>query len=78
MCPEVFLKALAMARNVAHQNNDQIRKFLTAVFDLIPLPAETSQETDRSNPQYYFRPWKTLLARTVADGGDLSQGSSAT
>ena len=34
---EVYLKALAMARNVAHQDGKTIAKFTTAVFDLIPL-----------------------------------------
>lgn len=70
MGPEVYLKALAMARNVAHQEGRRIAKFTTAVFDLIPLPDETRRETAKSNPQYYFRPWKTILARTVADGGE--------
>ena len=23
----------------------------------------------KTDPRYYFRPWKTILARTVADGG---------
>jgi hypothetical protein len=70
MGPEVYLKALAMARNVAHQNGQCIAHFTTAVFDLIALPDETRQEAAKSNPQYYFRPWKTILARTVADGGE--------
>jgi hypothetical protein len=69
MGPEVYLKALAMARNVAHQDGHAIAHFTTAVFDLMPLPDETRREAPRSNPQYYFRPWKTILARTVADGG---------
>ena len=34
MGPEVYLKALAMARNVAHQQGEQICRFTTAVFDL--------------------------------------------
>jgi hypothetical protein len=70
MGPEVYLKALAMARNVAHQEGRQIRQFCTAVFDLVPLPDDTRHETTKANPQYYFRPWKTILARTVADGGE--------
>ena len=28
------------------------------------------EETGKSNPQYYYRPWKTILVRTVADGGE--------
>jgi hypothetical protein len=70
MGPEVYLKALAMARNVAHQDARPIAQFTTAVFDLIPLPDETRHEAPKTNPQYYFRPWKTILARTVADGGE--------
>lgn len=70
MAPEVYLKALAMARNVAHQEGREIRHFSTAVFDLIPLEADTSQEAPRSDPRYYYRPWKTILVRTVADGGE--------
>ncbi len=37
MGPEVYLKALAMVRNVAGQEGRTIAKFTTAVFDLIPL-----------------------------------------
>jgi hypothetical protein len=69
MGPEVYLKALAMARNVAHQEGGVIRHFTTGVFDLIPLRADTRQQADRGDPRYYYRPWKTILVRTVADGG---------
>jgi len=70
MGPEVYLKALAMARNVAHQDGRQIRHFTTAVFDLIPLRGDVHSEAPRGTPEYYFRPWKTILVRTVADGGE--------
>lgn len=70
MAPEVFLKALAMARNVAHQEGHRIDRFTTAVFDLVPLEGDLTREADRSDPRYFFRPWKTLLARTVASGGE--------
>jgi hypothetical protein len=70
MGPEVYLKALAMARNVARQEGRKIRRFTTAAFDLLDLGGETSLEAPKSNPQYYYRPWKTVLARTVADGGE--------
>ena len=70
MGPEVYLKALAMARNVARQDGKQIRRFTTAVFDLIPLEDNTRREAPKSDPRYYYRPWKTILARTVADGGE--------
>jgi hypothetical protein len=70
MGPEVYLKALSMARNVAHQQGRRITDFTTAVFDLISLPGDFRQEAPKSNPQYYYRPWKTILVRTVADGGE--------
>jgi len=70
MGPEVYLKALAMARNVAHQQGRRIARFTTAAFDLIPIQGDWHAEAPKSNPQYYYRPWKTILVRTVADGGE--------
>jgi hypothetical protein len=70
MAPEVYLKALAMARNVAHQQGREIRDFATAVFDLVPIHGDIHQELPKSDPGYYFRPQKTILVRTVADGGE--------
>ena len=70
MGPEVYLKALAMARNVAHQEGRQIAHFTTAAFDLIPISGDWQSEAPKTNPQYYYRPWKTILVRTVADGGE--------
>jgi hypothetical protein len=70
MGPEVYLKALAMARNVAHQEDRTIRRFTTAVFDLVPLEGDTRRQAAKSDPRYYYRPWKTILVRTVADGGE--------
>jgi len=70
MGPEVYLKALSMARNVAHQEGRRIANFTTAAFDLIPLSGDFRHEAAKSNPQYYYRPWKTILVRTVADGGE--------
>ncbi|MBX3414915.1 MAG: hypothetical protein KF708_19680 [Pirellulales bacterium] len=68
--PEVYLKALSMARNVARQRNEQIRHFVTAVFDLVELPDNyRAGPPTKDHPQYYYRPWKTILVRTVADGG---------
>lgn len=68
--PEVYLKALAMARNVARGQKREIRRFTTAVFDLVTLPADFRRGPPTKNePQYYYRPWKTILVRTVADGG---------
>jgi len=68
--PEVYLKALSMARNVARQQGQEIRHFTTAVFDLVDLPSDFRGGTpSKDHPQYYYRPWKTILVRTVADGG---------
>jgi hypothetical protein len=72
MGPEVYLKALAMARNVARQEGRTIRKFTTGVFDLIDLDDDIHRQAPKSDPRYYYRPWKTILVRTVADGGESS------
>jgi hypothetical protein len=69
MGPEVYLKALAMARNVANQEGRVIRNFTTAVFDLVPIQGDIHHELPKTDPGYYFRPHKTILVRTVADGG---------
>lgn len=70
MAPEVFLKALGMARNIAHQQGEFIKHFTTLVCDLCDLPDDISKEPSKDDPAYYFRPWKTMLVRTVADGGE--------
>jgi len=70
MGPEVYLKALAMARNVAHQHGRAINHFTTAVFDLVPIQGDVHHELPKNDPGYYFRPHKTILVRTVADGGE--------
>jgi hypothetical protein len=66
MGPEVFLKTLAMARNVA-----EVRGFCTAVFDMVPIQGDHRRELPKSDPGYYFRPHKTMLVRTVAEGGEI-------
>lgn len=70
MGPEVYLKALTMARNVAHQDGQKICRFTTAAFDLIPLDGDLKHAAAKTDPHYYYRPWKTILVRTVADGGE--------
>lgn len=70
MGPEVYLKALSMARNIARQEGREICHFATAAFDLIPIGGDFHQQAPKDNPQYYYRPWKTVLVRTVADGGE--------
>ena len=70
MGPEVYLKALSMVRNVAHQKGQIVKNFTTAVFDLVPIQGDVHHELPKTDPGYYFRPHKTILVRTVADGGE--------
>jgi len=70
MGPEIYLKALAMARNVAHQEGRSIRHFTSAVFDLQDLPPDYRTAMPTIDAHYFYRPWKTILVRTVADGGE--------
>lgn len=70
MGPEVFLKALSMARNVAHQEGRRIVRFTTAVFDLLDLGPNPHREPPKTDPRYYYRPFKTVLVRTVQEGGE--------
>jgi hypothetical protein len=69
MGPEVYLKALAMARNSAACEGREIRHFTSAVFDLVQLGDDLSVEAPKDSPEYYYRPFKTVLVRTVRDGG---------
>ncbi|UCC69653.1 MAG: hypothetical protein JSV79_07100 [Armatimonadota bacterium] len=68
--PEVFQKALSMARNSERQQGREIKRFTTAVFDLLHLGDDLHTEPPKTDPRYYFRPYKTILIRTVADGGE--------
>jgi len=70
MAPEVFLKALSMARNAACERGGEIKHFTTLVCDLAKLPKIFKKEPPKDKADYYFRPWKTMLVRTVADGGE--------
>ena len=70
MAPEVFLKALSMVRNVAHQKDERIARFATLVCDIRKLPDDLTAEPPKDEAAYYFRPLKTMLVRTVADGGE--------
>src|SRR5207237_1954039 len=67
MGPEVYLKALAMARNVARQEGRSIREFTTAVFDVVPIHGDFRKELPKSDPGYYFRQHTHLLVRPAAD-----------
>ena len=46
-----------------------IRHFTSAVFDLVRLEGDLNAEAPKDSPEYYYRPFKTILVRTVADGG---------
>jgi arginine dihydrolase ArgZ-like protein len=70
MGPEIYLKALAMARNIARQEGRTIARFTTAVFDLLDMPEDYHIEATKDDPRYYYRPFKTILVRTVRDGGE--------
>ena len=50
-------------------NRDLIGR-MRLLFDLIPLDGDTRRQAPKSDPRYYYRPWKTILVRTVADGGE--------
>ncbi len=69
MGPEVFQKALSMARNIAHQKGKRIEHFATAVFDLIDLGPDIHREAPKDKASYYFRPYKTILVRAVEKNG---------
>ena len=69
MGPEVYLKSLSMARNIASQRDEEIRHFTTANFDLIDFP-DFRDEGSPTDAHYYHRPKKTILIRTVKDGGE--------
>ena len=69
MGPEVYLKGLAMVRNVARQERREIRRITSAVFDLVELSGDLTVEAPKDSPEYYYRPFKTVLVRTVRDGG---------
>ncbi|QGY39368.1 hypothetical protein GM415_04275 [Pseudodesulfovibrio cashew] len=69
MGPEVFLKALSMVRNAARQRGEAVDDFTTMVCDLKELPETYRTEASKSDPNYYFRPWKTMLVRTVEGKG---------
>lgn len=68
--PEVYLKSLSMVRNAARQREADIRHFTTLVCDLADLPENPDVEALPGEYGYYFRPWKTMLVRTVAEGGE--------
>jgi phosphoheptose isomerase len=62
--PEVFLKAISIARNLGNT----VKVFTTANFDLIPL-GDYRKPIGDDNPDYYYRPRKNIVNRPVALGG---------
>lgn len=72
MGPEVALKALAITRNVLASDGRHLGAFDTLVCDLRRLPDNISAPPPHGEPDYFFRPWKSLLVRTL-EGGGLSR-----
>jgi hypothetical protein len=63
--PEVFLKALSMARNVGRR----VREITTANFDLIALSMSDDSGPERfSRVEYYYRPKKNIVVRPTSLG----------
>ena len=62
--PEVFLKALTIARNLGFR----VERFTTANFDLRPLP-NYHAPVSGSDPDYYYRPRKNIVNRPTSLGG---------
>lgn len=62
--PEVFLKALSIARNLGFK----IEKFTTANFDLKPI-ADYRRSRSPDEPDYYYRPLKNIVIRPPSMGG---------
>jgi phosphoheptose isomerase len=63
--PEVFLKALSIARNLGHK----VEGFTTANFDLKPLPENYHQPASPDTPLYYYRPLKNIINRPTSLSG---------
>lgn len=68
---EVFLKALSMARNASQNHGGpKIHNITTGMLDFVDLPPTWRDgEASEGEAAYYYRPYKSLLLRTVADGG---------
>ena len=69
--PEVYLKALSMARKRrgrpgAKESSDSRRP--CSICTSCRATFATGPPS-KDHAQYYYRPWKTILARTVANGG---------
>lgn len=62
--PEVFLKALSIARNLGFK----VEKFTTANFDLKPI-TDYGRPRRKDEPDYYYRPLKNIVLRPPSMGG---------
>lgn len=62
--PEVFLKALSIARNLGYPTQN----ITTANFDLRPI-ADAHRRMGYENPDYYYRPIKNVVCRPTSRGG---------
>jgi len=62
--PEVFLKALSIARNLGFK----VEKFTTANFDLKPI-TDYRRPRSKDDPDYYYRPLKNIVIRPPSMGG---------
>lgn len=62
--PEVFLKALSIARNLGFK----VERFTTANFDLKPL-TDYMRSRSKDEPDYYYRPLKNIVQRPPSLGG---------
>ncbi|MFP4055302.1 MAG: hypothetical protein ACLF0G_00360 [Candidatus Brocadiia bacterium] len=63
--PEVFLKALSVARNLGHK----VQRITTANFDLRPLGGDVHADLPQDDPDYYYRPRKNVVNRPTSLGG---------
>lgn len=62
--PEVFLKALSIARNLGFK----VEKFTAANFDLKPI-REYTRPRKKDEEEYYYRPLKNIVIRPTSLGG---------
>ena len=87
MGPEVYLKALSMARNVAHQEGRRINQFTTAVFDLIDLGDDLGHEASKArrplllppvqdHPRAHRPGWRRELLRQGRPPGNADDAVS--
>lgn len=63
--PEVFLKALSIARNLGYT----VSHIITANFDILPLRGDYHARVGYDNPEYYYRPRKNIVNRPTSLGG---------